>query len=77
MSKPWFLDIKQDEAAESLRQSMKSIIGRELNDPGTVVKQAEQEGHVLEKGEGVDSRGASSVGKIQGLVNGVQAVKVS
>lgn len=77
MSKPWFLDIKQDEAAESLRQSMKSIIGRELNDPGTVVKQAEQEGHVLEKGEGVDSRGAGSVGKIQGLVNGVQAVKVS
>ena len=33
MSKPWFLDVAPNEEADALREKVRSVLGRELNDP--------------------------------------------
>lgn len=73
MSKPWFLDVAQDEAAVSLRGTIKGVLGRELNNPGSVLQQAEAEGTVLEKGEAL--RGKPDGGGDEGKIG--QGVSVS
>lgn len=60
MSKPWFLDVAQDEAGERLRRNIRSIIGRDLGDVGTVLRKAEEAGAVLQKGDGVDMAGGKA-----------------
>jgi cystathionine beta-synthase len=55
MSKPWFLDVAEDPAAAALRGTIRGVLGRELNDARSVVERAQQEGKVLENGEGVQN----------------------
>lgn len=73
MSKPWFLDVAQDPTAEALRGKIKSVIGRELNNPGQVVQQAKEEGIKLEKGEALEEqdRSGRSVDKGEKMGRGV------
>lgn len=56
MSKPWFLDVAADPTADAMRNQIKQVIGRELNDAGSVVKQAKREGAELESGQGVEPK---------------------
>jgi len=53
MSKQWFLDVAQDEAGAALRSTIRGVIGRALNEPGKIVKEAEADGKVLQKGQGI------------------------
>lgn len=53
MSKPWFLDVAEDPAAEAMREQIKKVIGRDLGDARSVVQRAKEEGKDLENGEGV------------------------
>ncbi len=53
MSKPWFLDFAADEASEGLRNQIRGVLGRDLNDSRSVVKHAEEEGARLQNGEGL------------------------
>ncbi|KAK1920562.1 cystathionine beta-synthase [Papiliotrema laurentii] len=55
MSKPWFLDVAEDPTAAALRGTIRGVLGRELNDARSVVERAQQEGKVLENGEGVQN----------------------
>lgn len=56
MSKPWFLSVAEDPALVDLKGAIKGVIGRELNDPGKVVQQAEVHGVKLDEGEGLGRR---------------------
>lgn len=55
MSKPWFLDVATDDASDSLRSQIRGVIGRDLNNPGSVLKHAEEEGARLQNGEHLEN----------------------
>jgi cystathionine beta-synthase len=76
MSKPWFLAEAEDDAMIDLRLRIKGVICRELGDPGAVVQQAEDEGVMLQKGEGVMGRRESeeSRGTLVGSYEGVKGL---
>ena len=59
MSKPWFLDVEADKSAEALRSHIRGVLGRDLNDPGSVVEQSSEEELVPAKA----MQGASSNGR--------------
>ena len=55
MSKPWFLEMPTDDTlSESLRGTIRGLLGRELNDPAKVVQEAEERGEVLQQGQGLE-----------------------
>jgi len=76
MSKPWFLDVAQDEGGAVLRSTIKHVIGRELNEPGPIVREAEVEGKVLQDGEGVEelNHGTADAGQGPLSITGVMGV---
>lgn len=53
MSKPWFLDVADNEESQGLREKIKGVLGRDLGDAGGVVKKANGNGIRLEEGEGL------------------------
>ena len=53
MSKPWFLDVAENEESQGLREKIKSILGRDLGDASGVVKKANGNGIRLQEGEGL------------------------
>jgi cystathionine beta-synthase len=63
MSKPWFLEDAASEEGEELRGTIRKLIGRDLGDVKSVVKEATANGKTLEKGEGVE--------KVENGVNGL------
>lgn len=52
MSKPWFLDNPLTSEGQQLRETIRSTIGRDLGDVGSVVKEAERNGKTLQNGDG-------------------------
>ena len=57
MSKPWFVENASSPEGEGLRSQIKDIIGRDLGDVKSVVKEANRNGKVLENGDSVSVNG--------------------
>lgn len=65
MSKPWFLDQADEPATATMRQDIERIIGRPLGQPGQVVQRAEDQGAVLQNGNGIAKQNGRSGGQQQ------------
>lgn len=76
MSKPWFLDVAQDEAADTLRGKIKNVLGREMNEPEKVVEQARVDGTDLEKGEALKNRPDGAIQDEEGKIASGWSVSV-
>jgi cystathionine beta-synthase len=57
MSKPWFVENASSQEGEGLRGQIRDIIGRDLGDVKSVVKEAKVNGKVLENGDSVSVNG--------------------
>jgi len=54
MSKPWFVENASSKEGEGLRGQIRDIIGRDLGDVKSVLKEAKVNGKVLENGDSVN-----------------------
>jgi cystathionine beta-synthase len=57
MSKPWFIENASSKEGQSLRGQIRDIIGRDLGDVKSVIKEAKGNGKVLENGDSVSVNG--------------------